>query len=267
MSDAVYREIVSGWKSDFKDRFGADKLDYRRSTGSTNDDLLERLRKREAGHLDLIVTESQSSGRGRRGDRWEGGDGRNLLFSLALRLEEDRKVWSRLPHVAAFVVGTAVESILPPGAAVEAKWPNDLLVGSRKLAGILVETTLLAGAFAVVGVGLNVNMRASEWPAPLRPFTTSLYEVLGCESSRWFLLGLIMEGFLEHYPDKTANFAPVLDWISERDFLKGKDLKVTSGNLEISGRSRGLGKDGELLLEEEGGTIRPVISAEKIAVC
>lgn len=267
MSDSIYREIVAGWREEELEQFPSAQFEFRKSTGSTNDDLVEKLRAGEAGHFHLIVADSQTKGRGRRGDRWEGGDGRNLLFSLALQLGPESGKWSRLPHLAARVVGSAVESILPPGNQIAAKWPNDLLCDGRKLAGILVETTHTPGPFAVVGIGLNVNLRIADLPPELHEIGTSLYEVLGCESNRWFVLGLILQGFLREYPNIDTNFTEILDWISPRDFLAGKNLRIVTANKTVEGCAIGTGEGGELLVRDAEDHLHRIISCEKIEVC
>lgn len=267
MSETIYREIVTGWKAEHRDQFQVEQLDYREVTGSTNDDLLEQLRGGSANHFHLVVADSQTKGRGRRGDRWEGGRGCNLLFSLSLELGPDRDQWSRLPHVAAYVVGSAVESILPPGDRIEAKWPNDLLCNGRKMAGILVETTLSPRPYAVIGIGLNVNLRLGDLSSELRQTSTSLYEVLGCESNRWFVLGLILQGFLDIYPNIHTIFNDVLDWIAPRDFLLGKKVRVITAKGNVEGLASGIGADGELLVQDSDEQTHRIISSEKIEVC
>lgn len=267
MSESVYREIVEGWNEDERERFSSDQFEYREQTGSTNDDLLQKLRAGEAGDFHLIVADSQTRGRGRRGDRWEGGTGRNLLFSLSLQLGPDREKWSRLPHFAAYVVGQAIESILPPGNRLEAKWPNDLLIDGRKMAGILVETTFAPEPYAVIGVGLNVNLRLDDLPPELQGTSTSLYEILGCESNRWFVLGLILQGFLRTRPNINTNFAEILEWISPRDFLANKNVRVTTATETIEGTAAGLGDEGELLVRDSDAQVHRIISSERIEFC
>lgn len=264
MVEKIHSEIVRGWPEEDLARFPLDRFRHVAETGSTNDDLLALARSGNASPYDLISADFQSRGRGRRGNRWEATPGRNLLFSLALPLDGDRQLWPRLPHLAAWIVGSTVESILGPGYRLQAKWPNDLLHGGRKLAGILVEIVLAPRPCAVVGIGLNVNLRHEELPSDLRPIATSLYELIGCESSRWYLLGQIVRGFLRHFPEKTCDFSPVLDWIRARDFLAGQTLSVRSGRDWFEGVARGLGEDGELLLETAGGERVRIVSAEEI---
>lgn len=270
MSDKIHAEIVRGWPEQDLLRFPCERFRHVEATGSTNDDLLTLARAGSVCPYELISADFQTRGRGRRGDRWEATPGRNLLFSVALPLvteriaDGDRHLWPRLPHLAACIVGSAVESVLGPGYRLQAKWPNDLLHEGRKLAGILVEIVLAPQPYAVVGVGLNVNLRHEELPPDLRPVATSLYELLGCESSRWFLLGQIVQGFLRHFPEKIGHFAPVLDWIRARDFLIGQSLSIRSGREWHEGFARGIGDDGELLLETSDGATVRIVSAEEI---
>jgi len=265
MSGTIYSEITRGWAPTDQERFTAGHFTHLAETGSTNDDLLARARKGESLPFELISADYQSKGRGRRGDRWEAASGRNLLFSLALPLESPRETWSRLPQLTAAIVGRAIEDILGPGHRLEAKWPNDLLYKEQKLAGILVEISLLPRPVAIVGVGINVNLRRNELPAELRDLATSLYEIGECESSRWFLLGLILRGFLSRYPAGIGDFSDALAWVTERDLLHGRTLRVRSGREWLHGTADGIGPGGELLLKLDDGITREIVSAEEIA--
>jgi len=264
MSEKIHSEIIWAWSPDEAASFPPDRFHHFPETGSTNDDLLAMARAGEARPYEVIAADFQSRGRGRRGDRWEAPAGSNLLFSLALPLVGDRALWPRLPHLTAKLVGSAVEDVLGPGQKLASKWPNDLLHEGRKLAGILVEIVLTPTPVAVVGVGLNVNLRHDELPPDLRPIATSLYELIGCESSRWFLLGLILRGFLREYPARIGDFKPVLDWIRPRDFLVGQSLSLRVGRDRIEGLASGIGDGGELIVETGGGELVKVVSAEEI---
>lgn len=266
MSESFYQEIVLGWSREEKSRFPEERFRHLPETASTNDELLGLARAGQAEPFDLICAEFQTRGRGRRGDRWEAPRGRNLLFSLALPLDQERCFWPRLPHLAAQIVGSAVESVLGPGLRLQAKWPNDLLHEGRKLAGILVETVVSPRPFAVVGIGLNVNLRHEELPAELQPVATSLYELIGCESSRGFLLGLILRGFLQEFPERLLDFSPTLEWIRERDCLCGRNLSLRSGGRLLQGRAAGLSEEGALLLEAQGSEPIAIVSADELLV-
>lgn len=265
MSEKIYAEIVRGWSAIDLSRFGPQQFHHTAKTGSTNDDLLALARAGKAKPFDLISADFQSRGRGRRGDKWEAPSGRNLLVSLAIPLSVERELWARIPQITAKIVGSAIEGILGPGHRLQAKWPNDLLFNGKKLAGILVEIAMTPQPMAVVGAGINVNLRQSELPPDLRDTATSIYEIIECESSRWFLLGLIVRGFLELFPASLIDFDSTLEWIGNRDFLLGKKLKIRSGLEWFTGDAVGLGPAGQLLLksEDKEETIQ-IVSAEEI---
>lgn len=264
MSDLSYDSVSLGFGEAVREQFCVEQFHYLPETGSTNDELLDRIRRGKARHLDLVVTDLQHRGRGRRGDRWEAPSGRNLLFSLALKLEEPKAIWCRLPHLAAFVLGNAVESILTVSGKIQAKWPNDLLFDEKKLAGILVETVLVPEPYAVVGIGLNVNMRANEFPEELKATATSIYELEECESSRSFLLGEIISGFVSSYPNMLINFYEVREWLHSRSVLSGREIEVVTAEGVVQGIGAGLGEDGELIVNQGDKGNKFILSAERV---
>jgi len=264
MSDLSYESVSAGLSEEVKRQFTADHFCHLEETGSTNDDLLDRIRKGEANHLDLVSADLQHKGRGRRGDRWEAPPACNLLFSIALKFEEPKTTWCRLPHLAAFVLGKTVESVLTSGVQLQAKWPNDLLCKEKKLAGILVETVLVPEPFAVVGIGLNVNMKVKDFPDELRKIATTIYELEQCESSRSFLLGEIVNGFALNYPDMLTSFGEVLDWLESRSVLAGREIEVVTSDGVIKGYGRGLGSDGELIVDQGEAGLKTILSAERV---
>lgn len=262
-SDRIYQKIILGWPSDTIAEFPLERFRHCAETGSTNDDLLALARAGDLHPFDVLSTDFQTKGRGRRGDRWEAIAGRNLLFSLALPLQGDQNRWPRLPHLTAWIVGRVVESVLAPSQKLQAKWPNDLLYEGLKLAGILVETVVSPQAYAIVGVGVNVNLRREEIPPHLQSTATSLYELLECESSRWFLLGQIILGFLRSYPEAFQDISPALDWLRKRDYFAGETIAGKSGGEDFWGKAKGIGENGALLVETETG-LREIISADHI---
>lgn len=245
----------------------ADRFVHHREIDSTNSELQRLLHAGDADNFSVVAADYQTAGRGRRGDRWEAASGRNLLFSVALPLPESRHQWTRLPHLVAALTGAALESVIPSNEPLQAKWPNDLYYQGRKLAGILVETSLLPRPFAVVGVGINVNMRKEEFPPGLREHVTSLYEILGCESNRWYLLGLILEALLRRYPSGLQDFGDSLSWMRQRDFLLNRKLTCLSGGKAKEGYARGLGDEGELVFESVDGERENIVSIERLILC
>lgn len=125
---------------------------------STNTTLRERARRDPALPEGLVVAARvQTAGRGRGARNWTAGDGGNLTFSVLLRPDGDRRKLASLPMAAALAV---TDLLALHGVAARVKWPNDVLVEGRKIAGILQE--VLADCTVILGIGLNVNMGADE---------------------------------------------------------------------------------------------------------
>ncbi|MEU8804714.1 biotin--[acetyl-CoA-carboxylase] ligase [Spirillospora sp. NPDC048819] len=179
-------------------------------TGSTNADLAERARG-GAPEGTVLVTEMQTAGRGRLGRSWTAPPRSGLMFSVLLRPEVPVPMLGWAPLLTGVAVATAVrrmtawsqegDGFLSGGDAavdVRLKWPNDLLVGDRKLAGILSEKT---DGGLVVGVGLNVGLREEELPVPS---ATSLAIEGAPQSDRAPLLRAILREFATWYREWTA---------------------------------------------------------------
>lgn len=130
------------------------RIDVRAETGSTNADAVEAARAGEPEGL-VVVAERQTAGRGRRDRQWVSPPGAGLTLSVLLRPGVPQNAWSWLPLMAGVALCEAV------GASASLKWPNDLLIGDAKCAGILAEA---AGDAVVIGIGLNVTTRTDELP-------------------------------------------------------------------------------------------------------
>jgi BirA family biotin operon repressor/biotin-[acetyl-CoA-carboxylase] ligase len=131
-----------------------------RATGSTNADVAEAAGRGAPAGL-VLVAEEQTAGRGRLGRAWTAPARSGLTFSVLLRPDLPRPAWSWLGLLVGLGAAEAVGRL--GGLEVGLKWPNDVLVGERKLAGVLAE---VAGDAVVVGMGLNVSLRAGERPVP-----------------------------------------------------------------------------------------------------
>jgi BirA family biotin operon repressor/biotin-[acetyl-CoA-carboxylase] ligase len=228
------------------------RVEHHASLGSTND----RARvcaAEEPGPLPLlIVADQQTAGRGRGANRWWTGRG-GLAFSLLVKLEEMGKQRARSPVVglaAALAVARAV-SPLVPGRTVGLHWPNDVFVGDRKLAGVLVEG--LAGHLYVIGVGLNTNNRLDEAPADVQRRAATLFDLTGRYYEHTTLLLAILAhlaGALELVRSRPAEVAAEADAIC---LQHGRTITVESGRRTVTGVCRGIATDGALLLDTPTG--------------
>ncbi len=238
-------------------------------TGSTNADLAAAARE-GAAEGTVLVTEMQTAGRGRLGRTWTAPPRSGLMFSLLVRpvVPAARIGW--LPLLTGVAVATAVRRMSAgyfEGAAVDArlKWPNDVLVGERKLAGILAEK--LDGGL-VVGVGLNVGLKEAELPVP----TATSLAIEGAElSDRAPLLRAILREFESWYLAWTA-----MDGDPQRSGLRtaykelcgtlGREVRVElPGSAELHGTARDVDEAGRLVVAGPDGE-RPLSAGDVVHV-
>lgn len=239
-------------------RVRAETFDLRlvAETGSTNDDVSAFGETGAAEGL-VVFAESQTAGRGRRGDAWVSPHGVNLLFSILLRPEAPLASWVRIPHLAGVAICRGIENALPDlPESLQLKWPNDLFLGGRKAGGILIESRPGSPAcespFAVLGVGINVNLNAAQLPGELRSIATSLTDHLGRVLSRNEIAAAILAEWSVIYPATLNDFEPILAEIERRSLLLNREICVQSGGREIIGTVRGFGPDGELQVALRG---------------
>jgi BirA family transcriptional regulator, biotin operon repressor / biotin---[acetyl-CoA-carboxylase] ligase len=201
-----------------------------RATTSTNDRARE-LAQAGAPHGTLVTAAEQSSGRGRQGRTWSAPAGSALLMSLVLR---------DAPALLPLAAGVAVAEVAGPDALV--KWPNDVLVEGRKVAGILAEGRPTEG-WTVLGIGLNVALRVEDLPPELHATAGTL----GLAASELEPTLARLLAALERVLALEA--AALLDGYRERDALRGREVAWADG----SGRAAGIDGEGRLVVELAGG--------------
>jgi len=224
--------------------------------GSTNDHVRENAADLPTGAI--VFAESQTRGRGRRGRQWVSPPGANLLFSVLLRPDFGMEKWSRLTHAAALAVARGIEAASPELVA-GIKWPNDVFVAERKIAGILLESHAPGNGtgerFAVAGIGLNVNGLAADWPEEMRSELTSLRECRADKErvSREKVAVSVLRQFAGLAATADLGFPAMLEEIARRSILLGRRIETTlSGGSILSGDAVGFGNEGELRVRVEG---------------
>lgn len=218
-------------------------------TGSTNDEL-SRLAREGAGEGTLVIAEQQTAGRGRRGRTWHSPAGTGLWCSLLVRPPA-----SLAPSLVPLLLGLAIARGIRAcaGAPALLKWPNDVLIGGGKVAGILCE----AGPGGLLaGFGINVNQEA--FPPDL-PAATSIHLQAGVSVDRGSLLRALLEEAERLYLDACAQ-GPIPLIASALPLLStlGRWVEVQLEGASLRGLALGLEPDGALVLEEEGGGRRLV---------
>lgn len=217
---------------------------------STNQYLLERMNELQSG--DACVAEHQYSGRGRRGRQWVSPFGSNIYFSMFWRLEQGPESVTGL----SLVIGTAIAEVLKKMGMenIRVKWPNDLYLHGKKLAGILVELTGKMGDAVqlVMGVGINILMPITAQKESINQDWTTLQEA-GITIDR---NKLTAEVFSELKRDMTQfekeGLTAFIDRWRQLDNYCGYPVKLIVGKKEIRGIARGIDSQGALLLEQNG---------------
>jgi BirA family biotin operon repressor/biotin-[acetyl-CoA-carboxylase] ligase len=221
--------------------------------GSTND-LALAWAQEGAPHLSLVVADEQFAGRGRGGRRWYTPPAAALAISVVLHPQPGLDL-SRLPRLAG-LGGLAVCEALQAchGLQASLKWPNDVLIGGRKTAGVLAESHWLGDALAglVLGIGLNLTARAVP-PAELLDFPATAVEVaLGQPADRLALLRQILVSVVRRWPELDTD-AFLLDW-GTRLAYQGEQVQVLlPGEERLEGRILGLTSNGDLRLRDQTG--------------
>ncbi|MEX2193763.1 MAG: biotin--[acetyl-CoA-carboxylase] ligase [Thermoleophilaceae bacterium] len=211
---------------------------HHRLTDSTNE-RAKVLAAASAPHGTLVTAGEQSAGRGRQGRSWVAPAGRSLLMSLVLRDLDEAD--AALPLAAAVAVCEACEAVAPVRCAI--KWPNDVWIERRKVAGILVEGRPQDG-WAVLGIGLNVSTAAEDFPAELRGIATSL----GIDAPADAVLEPLLARLATRLADDPR--AVLAAW-RERDTLRGETVRWAAGE----GTAAGITDGGALVVETARGLV------------
>ncbi len=199
----------------------------------------------------VVAAGHQRSGRGRMGRTWVSAPGRSLLFSLVLRPALSPE---RAPLLSLLAAVAAIEACDVPGLL--SKWPNDLVIGDRKVGGILAEARVEGSALqhVVVGMGLNVGMREEDFPEELRGSVTSL-DAAGGTNDVQGLLSAILSEFTRQYVPEDDRFPVrvVGRYLSRCDTVGRRVRATTTDGVEIEGQAVGMDPRGGLQVRTATG--------------
>ncbi len=223
------------------------------STNSTQD----LVKSRANEHL-LIFADEQTAGRGRLGRSWIAPPGTGLLFSMTHSLSPDRPdSIDRISFLAAVAVAQAIERITEHDL-IQIRWPNDIYVDHRKLAGILVETVQPKGSsatVAIIGIGINVDLtktQLSEMSQELRSLVTS-FEIEGWRADRLYIAEQVISQIEHHL--RVPNIPLLVDEWRVRNLHREQTLKLKSNGQTITGTVIDLDPDHGLIVRRDTGEI------------
>lgn len=232
------------------------RLLVKHSVDSTNDEI-RRLAEQGMPEGLIVITDQQTQGRGRRGSTWFSPPGESLAFSVLLRPDAPKALWPRLALATGLAVAEALEEYIP---LVGIKWPNDVWVRGKKIAGILVE----AGKdFVVVGIGLNVN--TLEFPPEVADTATSLALENGSTISRADVLTAVIRRLSLRRHQIDTDFQEVIHSIRVRCVLTGREVTLTAAAGPLSGTVETISPQGELLLRTSSG-LQTLLQADEVRI-
>ena len=238
------------------------QVEWHATIPSTNDRGLEAARNREPTPR-LIVAEHQAEGRGRGDNAWWSADG-SLTFSLVVDAEAIELPLQSWP-IASLATGLAVCQTIEaaaPGAPLGIKWPNDVFLGGRKLAGVLMETTPKPPRL-VAGIGINVNNPFAQAPADLQSRSTSMHDFFRRSFDLGELLVKSTQMITRQIRQAAINHPTIIDAWRERCLLSDRWVEIDVQGKTISGLCRGIGDDGALLVEHRDEVSRVLAGVVK----
>lgn len=244
---------------DLAARWGLPSVHLFSCVRSTND-AARALADGGAPHGTLVLAEEQTAGRGRSGRAWSSPPGVGVWMSMVAR-PSSLPAPGLLPLLVGLAAAEAVDAFVRP-AVTQVKWPNDLQLAGRKIAGILCEGSWDGArpGSVVVGIGLNVLHVPGDFPGEVRDTATSLRIVAGWEPSRVEVAGAVATAVaraLRNPPSQLTG--AMLDALRRRDALEGRPVRVT-GAQETAGTALGVSPAGALLLRDTDGILRTVTS-------
>jgi BirA family transcriptional regulator, biotin operon repressor / biotin---[acetyl-CoA-carboxylase] ligase len=231
-------------------------------TQSTNDDAWDALAQGLPDGV-TVVADAQVRGRGRAGRTWTHAPGQGLALSVALALGCDLRHAGLAPLVAGLALADALARL---GAPVRLKWPNDVLMDGRKLAGVLCELRRpgAGGEVVVIGVGVNVRQRAADFPGELRGIATSL-SIVGVDAAVEDVAAEFLNALEPRWAQlQDGDRGELLGAWCERAAFWGEPVTVNAPGGPVSGVVQRMDDDGALVLRLESGVERRVLAGDLV---
>lgn len=225
--------------------------------------LAHELALNQAANGTIVIADEQIDGKGRMGRTWYSGKGKGIWMSMILRPNILPYLAPQLTLLTATVLAEVMDSNL--GIRPQIKWPNDVLIDGKKVAGILTEMQAEQDQvlYVIIGIGINVNQSTSDLPKDLQERATSFQIESGIQRE----LTPIIQAFLTTFEKKFSTyleegFHPVKSTWENYGFRLHETLHIRTGKSEWQGVFQGIAEDGALLAKRENGKIEKVYSGE-----
>jgi BirA family biotin operon repressor/biotin-[acetyl-CoA-carboxylase] ligase len=211
----------------------------------------------------LVIAESQSKGRGRKGRSWHTDKGEGIFLSLILRPKLTPSEVAIITLMTAVAMVEALKQVTD--ALPRIKWPNDLLINGKKICGILTElsTEMDAVNYIIVGLGININSKKENFPEEIKDIATSLHMETGEEYSRKDITKRFLESFEKYYNIlNKRGFETILTaWKKNSDTI-GRDVEIDIFDRQITGVVEDIESSGVLRVSTDDGRIERIISGD-----
>jgi BirA family transcriptional regulator, biotin operon repressor / biotin---[acetyl-CoA-carboxylase] ligase len=238
------------------------KVTYKTSVKSTQE-IAHSLAREGALEGSIVLADEQTGGRGRLGRAWQSPSGTGIWMSLILRPEIPLQKAPQLTLLIAVAASRAIEKVTGLEAAI--KWPNDLLIKGKKVAGILTELQAEADSIhsVIVGIGMNVNQEKKHFTEEISEIATSLAIEGGKTYKRAEIAGAVLQEIENLYRSYLVKGFAVIKLLWEaRAYSLGKRITARSVTGSITGYAKGITDEGVLLLEDDNGEIHSIYSAD-----
>ena len=210
----------------------------------------------------LVVADMQTAGRGRRGRGWSSPPGTNAYFSLILKPEISPDKAAMLTPVMGLAVAEGIRRTCDAEAMI--KWPNDIVVGGKKVCGILAEMSVERDFIHYVVIGVGINVGQQNFPAEVAQTAICLQEACGKRISRAELVANVMRVFEEYYDIflERGDLSGLAERYDRLLVNRGREVRVLDPKGEFQGIALGINESGELLVERKDGTVANVYAGE-----
>ena len=238
-----------------------DTLHWYKTIDSTNT-RAKQLAKEGAPHGTVLIAGHQTGGRGRLGRTFQSPEGQGVYLSVILRPNCEPSQLMHLTCAAGVAMMDAVETV--SGVRPQVKWINDLVVGSKKLGGILTEMSVSNGLveYAVIGIGINCLQKEKDFPWEISAIATSVCLAAQKTVLPEVLAAAMVEKLWKLSDTVFSHKAQIMDRYRENCITLGKEIQVIRSDTVLPGKAVGMDDDGGLLVQYENGSVQTVSSGE-----
>lgn len=212
----------------------------------------------------LVVADQQVAGKGRRGRSWDSPPNTGIFMTILLKPEINPNHASMLTLVAALAVAEAINDVT--GACARIKWPNDIVIGGKKICGILTEMSAQFDYISNIVVGIGINVHNESFPEEISQVASSLFLECGQKFHRAFIIEKVLEHFEEYYEifAETEDLTGLMNQYNSLLVNRGANVRVLDPKKPFEGKAMGITKKGELIVDT--WEARRLVSSGEVSV-